>query len=188
MRLLVLEDIKTVWKYLALYGIMAFVYKKTNRNMPELVVWITRAGYMYTLFILFLSEKKENLLYWFWTMPRKRSFIVFEKNIFIIISSVFFISIELICEVKDENYLFSLVEFWANGVIILFLYFHTHVGVVQMLPMCFFIFSRIWQVQFEIRGNYGIAIATIILVNALNIYRLRKKDILVSKERNDKAY
>lgn len=184
MKWLVWNDIKYCLKYISLYFIMVifgFIQDITN-----LIYYVQGLIYFYCIVLSLHSSLVNNIVYFYTLFPKKRYFLILQKNITILILDLLFnLTYHIFLPNSDVYIIDNIMSYWLIGSIISFYFFQFKISYANSLlqltlygiAILAYIFNEFTS---KISFNWAIVLMFGVIINLLNIILYRNKNFVTN--------
>lgn len=182
MKWLIINDINMERKGIFFYLILMIGQKVLNVNLP--IYFLNGIFCFYSIVIILYNDLSSNSSYYYTMFPRKRYFIIYQKNVTIVILCLFYsITRGIINSDSIQKIILMIVIYWSIGSLMLlfFCQFKVAYGVSTMQIIMYIIYAVFfWGANFLQKINITVFAILIILINTINIYFYQNKDFTSS--------
>lgn len=180
MRCLIWNDIKSCLKYIFLYYVI--VTLMVFQNLQGILYFIQSSIYFYCITLVLYSSLINNIAYFYSLLPKKRYFLILEKNVVILIFDLLFnITYIILTQRSGISFWDSVISYWLIGSIVTLYFFQFKISyansILQLTFYSILIVSYIFFKNVTLNKiNPILYIACIGAINLINIIVYNKKD------------
>lgn len=185
MRCLIWNDIKGCSKYIILYYVIAALI--VCQNLENILYFIQSTIYFYCIVLVLYSSLINNIAYFYTLFPRKRYFLILEKNITIFILDLLFnITYNIVVQSSGITFWNSVMSYWVIGSLVTLYFFQFRISyansILQLTFYAILIISYIFFKDVTI-NEMGTVVCLLIAItiNLINIILYNKKDFYINR-------
>lgn len=192
MRWFIINDLNVIKKELFLYFGAVFLCYFLKLDIP--IALMRGMAYFYSIVIILHSDLINNTAYFYTLFPKKRYFLIIQKNITVMLLSLLFHIVDFrITSYSIEQFIVSFLCYWLMGSMLLLYFFQCNVSyassILQLtgVGVCLFLYwireyiGNIKNIiKLNIIWNIVIVFVLILLINIFNIKKYTRKEFIFS--------